>query len=871
MIEHDRCHNLEPIAYSSINAQSISGSLSPVAGVEVQPLAPLPESLDHDSGTISVSLDAQYTVPGSAGSKAVAATGPEYTNPVTALEPPSQSTTQTSVALNSDGSVLLREETTISTESALISNYHNPASQNDSRVFQEKLKSFRTFIMQLHQDKKELQIKIEQLEGQLEDANLNLNDTEYKLKDEIARTTDLNQQLEINRRETGDLRRSHARLEEKIKGREDDWNKREEEKMRELANFKAELGAKVAELQAMADSRRALEEDYYTAVATNRSSLERWAYEKKALVEGIAEYAKSLKRVQRNAEQRHQEAKWEFEEQLRQSQETEHEIKRGLEAEITQMKYTVHQIEERCRLQEQDSTEKEKILRQHHEEILTDYKDKIIRVEQSVEELKRQIEQSRQLQGEWQAKAEAREVELRQIRMSLDAKTRACNKMEDALSAERKPEGGTEKTINELVAIKLRSKDKQPNIDLALIHSNIERLVQQFRSVSTALGKKQASSETILETCDHLGWQLVAIADSISEGLDKKDSLESIASPSSEDPPTLTSRSNSNSQNASHGHPPAKDAILTAPPSSPVVLNTSITPSSPSLSLAPTAQPDPSSRSTTRTSSHESNVATTAPTSHSSAPPASLAADGESASSSSVAHKRSPPLQATFTSSRPTKTISLEPDVIAVPSKTESKVTNRLSLDRDEEQGALAATTRSRPHMFFTQPRRRFITFKRKPSLKQPQSQFHSLDSDSDSEEERSSSTHSSSSITQQDSTTTTEQRKPRSQSTREIGGLGVVPSTLKWHKQPVSSEQSILSKANSTFQITKTVASTDGEQELRTGLRQRTESSQLKSFDPGTATKSTSMSRAVRRKQPGSSSSDEEELRTQPRKRQCF
>ncbi|KAF9263013.1 hypothetical protein L218DRAFT_375444 [Marasmius fiardii PR-910] len=246
--------------------------------------------------------------------------------------------------------------------------------------------------------------------------------------------------------------------------------------------------------------------------------MERWSVEKKTPEPSIQEQKETLKRVENQQRE---------------------EMRRDYEYRITQ--------------KERESTEEVKSSRQHDYEVQKTYQDTVMQMKRSMDDLKRQIEQLRLSQNQWQEKAEARNVELQHVRKILDGQTRDMNKMEAALAEERR---GKRKVTEELRE-RSREHEKQIDIDLVLISSNMECLIQQFRNICTALADKQASKKAILDTCDHLGWQLVAIADSIADGLkDKSD-------PTSSKP-----------SDAGHSLSPNQDVAVAAPavPSRPAVI-----------------------------------------------------------------------------------------------------------------------------------------------------------------------------------------------------------------------------------------------------------------------------------------------------------
>ncbi|KAG7088060.1 hypothetical protein E1B28_012092 [Marasmius oreades] len=339
---------------------------------------------------------------------------------------------------------------------------------------------------------KEQQMKIESLERQLEEMKINLSDTELKLRDEISRTTELAQQVEVKRRENADFERTNTRLNEEVK--------ESRIKLKLLEFKKKQLEMKVSKEQ----------NELKQARRVHVEKLNESAFELEKCRNALAVKTAELEK-EKTANKEVQRKLGEGYDAVRQAMRTYESDQQRWISENDALKEEKKSFEAERKVLAEKLAKKEQAI----QEMQKDFKAQIQEWKQSADEWKRKMEDSRRSQKEMQDMVQAGRNELQKVKMELDSR------MGD-LTEERELAKQKQQAIDDAAK---EFTERESAIDL--VHINIERLIQQFHSVRSAFVNHKVTEEKVVETCDHLGWQLVSISDSIREGIKRNNESES--------------------------------------------------------------------------------------------------------------------------------------------------------------------------------------------------------------------------------------------------------------------------------------------------------------------------------------------------------
>ncbi|KAF9262975.1 hypothetical protein L218DRAFT_1000214 [Marasmius fiardii PR-910] len=350
------------------------------------------------------------------------------------------------------------------------------------------------------QSRKDLQEKKDLMERQL-DLEGTVKDMKKKLRDETSRTTELSQQLEDKRHENGDLQRVNAELVEA--------SKQDQAKIKSLDMKKKdlEMQLKKAKNELGRAQKRHTEESKECA-----SELEKCRSELAIRMEELKNERIVIKEVRQKLEEGY--------EVIQQAVKTYEADQQRWASEIRALKEDKAFLEEKRNALEEDlAMEQQRI-----QEIQMQFKSQLQEMKQSADEMKHELDDSRRLQSEWRGRAQAGDDDLRKVKAKVHSQTAELNNIKAVLSAEHKLVQQKDQALKDATQ---EFADRMSALNLDLVHVNIERLVQQFRSVRSAFITREITEQQIVEACDHLGWQLVLVSDSIKDGIKPEHKVDS--------------------------------------------------------------------------------------------------------------------------------------------------------------------------------------------------------------------------------------------------------------------------------------------------------------------------------------------------------
>ncbi|KAL0566307.1 hypothetical protein V5O48_015712, partial [Marasmius crinis-equi] len=336
---------------------------------------------------------------------------------------------------------------------------------------------------------------LEQARAELEDAKTQKVDYEAKFEEEMARNTELYQQLEALRRENADKTRTSKRLEEQVKGWEID-----KQKLRECEDKVKELEAAVEKGKGeLRRTKKRLEDrQKEVSVELERSNRERDIMKvelekckgekdtvKAELDRETAEHAKSRQNLEEGykAVQEAVEVYTADASRWRNENETLKTANNDQEA-------TIRELMDNAKSRD----------------------DEITRLNQSIETLKGDNEEIHRSQTELQQKAIISDADAEKLNGELKCSKAELNKVKIALSEEQKNAEQNARTTRYAQA-----KMNEKNSQLDITRAKVDGLVSDLANVTNKYAEGKGSRKAVLDMCDRLGPCLIVVSEDIEQ------------------------------------------------------------------------------------------------------------------------------------------------------------------------------------------------------------------------------------------------------------------------------------------------------------------------------------------------------------------